>query len=56
MVFKNSYRIVPQKGHYLIYKDDIFIESCDSNELNETMYRLISDETETTNKLRTVSF
>lgn len=29
-----------ENGHYMVYKDTIFVESCDANELSEVLARL----------------
>lgn len=36
----NGFTVIPDKDHFMIYKNGIFIESCDTGELTETMNRL----------------
>lgn len=37
-----GYTVIPRTGHYLIYKNGKFVQSCDCGELNRTIDELLN--------------
>lgn len=52
----DGFQVVPKMEHYEIYKEGNFIESCDCNELNQTILELKENKKETALRFTAVSF